>query len=244
LQVYQIISGQLCRQTDEKHKTPCFCPREHEVFDLIVREDASELMHAGRDQTWTEIDRKYYGITKKEVAFLLDHCITCAKTRSAKTAAPLKVTVVKELWERLQIDLIDFCHVGQKYKWWLHVRDHFSKFSAANPMESKESENVALPLGGFIGLFGIQGILQCNNATEFKGACDHIVKHHGIPVVHSKRRTPQTNGLIEQANGVLKSKIIAWMTEMESTEQWLALLEAMLPVNRQVHSTTGNSPYE
>jgi len=112
---YQIISGQPYRQTDEKHKTPRFCPREHEVFDLIVREHASELMHAGRDKTWAEIDRKYYGITKKEVAFLLDHCITCAKTRSAKTAAPLNAIVVKEIWERLQIDLIDFRHLGQKF---------------------------------------------------------------------------------------------------------------------------------
>ena len=112
---YQIISGQPYRQTDEKHKTPRFCPREHEVFDLIVREHASELMHAGRDNTWAEIDRKYYGISKKEVAFLLDHCITCAKTRSAKTAAPLNAIVVKEIWERLQIDLIDFRHLGQKF---------------------------------------------------------------------------------------------------------------------------------
>jgi hypothetical protein len=70
------------------------------------------------------------------------------------------------------------------------------------------------------------------------------VKHHGIPVVHSKPRTPQTNGLIEQANGVLKSKILAWMTEMQSTEWWLALPEAILSMNRQVHSTTGKSPYE
>ena len=243
-QHYQVINGQLYRQPEGKYKLPRFCPREHEVFDLIVKEHANELMHAGRDKTWAEIDRKYYGITKMEVAFLLEHCATCAKTRSGKTVAPLESIIVKELWERLQIDLIDFRHLGQRFKWCLHVRDHFSKFSGAYPMETKESENVALHLGGFIGLFGIPGILQCDNGTEFKGACDRLVKHHGIPVVHSKPRTPQTNGLIEQANGVLKSKILAWMTEMESTEWWLALPEAMLSMNRQVHSTTAKSPYE
>jgi len=214
------------------------------VFDLIVKEHANELMHAGRDKTWAEIDRKYYGITKMEVAFLLEHCATCAKTRSGKTVAPLESIIVKELWERLQIDLIDFWHLRQKLKWCLHVRDNFSKFSGAYPMETKESENVALHLGAFIGLFGIPGILQCDNGTEFKGACDRLVKHHGIPVGHSKPRTPQTNGLTEQANGVLKSNILTWMTEMQSTEWWLALPEAMLSMNRQVHSTTGKSPYE
>jgi len=175
LHYYQIISGQLYRQKDEKHKTPRFCPFEHEAFDIIVREHASELMHAGGDKTCAEIDRMYYGITKKEAAFLLDHCITCAKTPSAKTAAPLEAIDVKELCERLQIDLIDFRHLGQIFKWCLHVRDHFSKFSAAYPMVPKESENVALHLGGFIGLFGIPGILQCDHGTEFKGACDRLV---------------------------------------------------------------------
>ena len=33
------------------------------------------------------------------------------------------------------------------------------------------------------------------------------------------------------------------MTEMESTEWWLALSEAILSRNRQVHSTTRKSPY-
>jgi hypothetical protein len=71
-------------------------------------------------------------------------------------------------------------------------------------MELNERESVALHLGGFIGIFGVPGILQCDNGTEFKRACDRLVKHHCIPVVHSKTQTPQTNGLIEQANGVVK----------------------------------------
>jgi len=152
-QDYQVIRGQLYRQQDGKYNVPHYCPQEREVFDLIVREHASELMHAGRDKTLAEIDRKYYGITKKEVAFLIEHCATCAKTQSAKTAAPLEAIIVKELWERLQIDLIDFPHLGQKYKWCLHIRDHFSQFSEAYPMETKESESVALHLGRFIGIF-------------------------------------------------------------------------------------------
>ena len=238
----QVINGQLYRQPEGKYKLPWFCPREQEVFDQIVKDHANELMHTGRDKTWADIDRKYYGILKMEVDFLLEHCATCAKTRSGKTVAPLELIFVKELWECLQIDLIDCRHLGQRFKWCLHVRDHCSKFSGAYPMETKEIEDVILHFGEFIGLFGIKGILQCDNRTEFKGACDCSVKHHGVPVVHSKPQTPQNNGLIEQANVLLKSKLLAWMTEMESTEWWLALPEAMLSMNRQVHSTTAKSP--
>jgi len=34
------------------------------------------------------------------------------------------------------------------------------------------------------------------------------------------------------------------MTEMESIDWWLALWQAMSSMNRQVHSTTGKSPYK
>ena len=60
---------------------------------LIFKDHASELMDGGRDKAWAEIDRNYYGITQKEVAFLHDHCTTCAKTRSAKTSATVEVIV-------------------------------------------------------------------------------------------------------------------------------------------------------
>jgi len=68
---------------------------------------------------------------------------------------------------------------------------------------------MAIHLGGFIGIFGVPGILQWDNGSEFKGACDQLVTHHGIPVLHSKPRTPQTTSLIDQANGVLMSEILA-----------------------------------
>ena len=54
----------------------------------------------------------------------------------------------------------------------------------------------------FVGLFGIPSILQYGDGTDFKGARDHLVEHHGIPVVHSGPRTLQINDLTGQANGV------------------------------------------
>jgi hypothetical protein len=97
---------------------------------------------------------------KKEVAFLLEQCTTCVKTPSAKTGAPIEAIVVKKLRERLQIDLIHFRPLGQKFEWCMHVQDHFSKFSAACQIELKESESVALHLGGLIGMFRVPGIRQ------------------------------------------------------------------------------------
>lgn len=116
---------------------------------------------------------------------------TCAKISSAKTVAQLEAMLVKALCERLQIVLIDFRHQGQQFKCYIHVWVYLSKFFAAHPIESKESEHVALHLAACIGMFAVPGILHCDNGTEFQGACDHLVKNHGLPVVHSKPRTCQ-----------------------------------------------------
>jgi hypothetical protein len=59
-QDYQVISGQLNRQVDRKYKVPRYCPAEYEAFDFIVTEHASELMDAGRDKSWAEIDHMCY----------------------------------------------------------------------------------------------------------------------------------------------------------------------------------------
>ena len=66
---------------------------EWSIAGLVESLHASELMDGGRDKAWAEIDRNYYGITQKQVAFLLDHCTTCAKTRSVKTSATVEVIV-------------------------------------------------------------------------------------------------------------------------------------------------------
>ena len=239
-----MVDNRLHRQPEGLYTRPRYVVKDDEIFDIISREHVYGVGHAGRDKTWAEIDRQYYGITKTEVTDLLKHCASCALTKPARTVAPLESIVVEHLWERLQIDLIDYRHTGLKYKWCLHIRDHFSKFSAAFAMENKESETVAFFLGIFIGLFGAPGILQCDNGTEFKGACLRVIRIHGIPVVHSKPRTPQTNGLIEQANGVLKEKIRCWMNDNQSRFWWLAIPECIMAMNRQVHGTTGRSPYE
>lgn len=61
---------------------------------------------------------------------------------------------------------------------------------------------------------------------------------------HSKAYHPQTNCLIEQANLVLKEKIYAWMEDNQSTEWYLGIAEALLAMNRQVHSATKVSQFE
>jgi hypothetical protein len=66
------------------------------------------------------------------------------------------------------MDLVDMRSVPDgEYKWILHTKDHFTKFSWAYPLQSKEAEPVAEKLLQQFYLFGVPRILQSDNGKEF-----------------------------------------------------------------------------
>ena len=73
-----------------------------------------------------------------------------------------------------------------QYKWILHIKDHFSKFSAFYALKSKESAEVVYALAHFISLFGPPDSLQCDNGREFKGMVIALLKHYGIALKNGR----------------------------------------------------------
>lgn len=196
-----------------------------------------------KNKTYNTINERYHGITRSEVTELLQHYQLCARNKPSQSRGPLQPIVVNNLWERVQIDLIDMrADPDGEYHWILHIRDHFSKYSSAYPLKSKESTEVANILMMWIGQFGPPRILQCDNG--FKGEVLVIIEYHGITLIRGCPRHPQTQGLIEQANTVLKQKIR--MPKAKSGDnRWVQILPiVILAMNQQIHSTTGYSPYE
>ncbi|KAH0604113.1 uncharacterized protein H6S33_007144 [Morchella sextelata] len=139
---YDFLDGRL-RYRGRTQEEFRFVVSDYEVFDLVVKTHLN-LAHAGRQKTFDELDRSYYGITRNEVDILLKHCSTCAVKRSQTRKAPIKPIVINKLFGRVQVDLIDMSSNADGInKWICHMRDHFSKFSQAYPLERKPSENVA-----------------------------------------------------------------------------------------------------
>ena len=219
-------------------------PRDEEVFDIIIQAHLG-LVHAGRDKTFQEIERTTSGVSKKEVSEVLRHCATCSKKGSQRSKARLHPIVENTLWGRVQIDLIDMrgdSDDGQK--WICHMRDHFSKYSIATPMANKTSIEVVKVVLMWIMHFGPPKILQSDNGTEFKGALSILLQEHGIKVINGRPRHPQSQGMVEQANGVLKEKIAAWRSDHQSASWVSSLPEVIAGMNSQCSSVTGKSAYE
>jgi hypothetical protein len=133
--------------------------------------------------------------------------------------------------------------LGQ-FKWILHIKDHFLKYTQLYPLKSKHVEPLIDTFTLFITAFLPPKIMQVDNRKEFKGTLLILLCKYRIKVVNGAPRSPQTQGLVEQANGVVKRKIIAWKMDHGSTEWVDGLLEITLAMNTQKHSTIRHAPVE
>ena len=74
-------------------------------------------------------------------------------------------------------------------------------------MPNKASEKVVKVVLTWIMNLGPPKILQSDNGTEFKGALTILLRQYGIQVINGRPRHPQSQGMVEKANHILKNKI-------------------------------------
>lgn len=154
------------------------------------------------------------------------------------TRAPLQPIVVTEVLGRVQADLIDMrTKPNDEHVWILHLKDHFSKFSMLYALTSKRASEITYYISLFVRHLGIPGILQYDNGREFKGALLLFLKKHNIRLVNGRPRTPGTQGLVEQANAVVKDKITKWQAVNGSGNWASALTEICDAINDQTHES-------
>ena len=92
--------------------------------------------------TWASISKAYYSISCQEVVYLVKQYEICNKKAANRSRGPLTPIISTELFEQVQVDLIDFRHqpdapygpAGPKYHWVMHIKDHFSKFTQLYPL--------------------------------------------------------------------------------------------------------------
>ena len=87
-------------------------------------------------------------------------------------------------------------------------------------------------------------ILQSDNGTEFKGPLKILLQQYGILVINGRPRHPQSQGMVEQANGVLKEKIATWRSDHQTSSWVSSLPDVIAGMNSQRSSVTGKSAYE
>ena len=110
-------------------------------------------------------------------------------------------------------------------------------------MPNKTSTEVVKVVIMWIMHFGPPKVLQSDNGTEFKGVLTLLLHEHGIKVIIKRPRHPQSQGMVEQANGVLKEKIGAWCSDHLSSSWVSSLPEVIAGMKSQRSSVTGKLAY-
>jgi len=119
--------------------------------------------------------------------------------------------------EWVQIDLVDMRANSHKgYHWILYIKDYFSKYTFLYPLPDKTAAGVAICIAQWLGIVGIPRILQCDNGAEFKAVLLILLRKYGIKIIHGRARDPQSQGLVEQANRVVKTKLRCWLANYEA----------------------------
>ena len=99
----------------------------------------------------------------------------------------------------------------------------------------------------WFGYFGLPKILQSDNGNEFKNKLfvNEVCSWEGeCKIVYGRPRHPQSQGLVEQANGTVEVMISAMM-EQEKHRNWPSLLPRIMYVlNTSKSSSTKFMPYE
>jgi transposase InsO family protein len=131
--------------------------------------------------------------------------------------------VASKFLSRVQVDLISFTFqpVGE-YKYICHVRDHFTRFSWARCLTSKRASEVAIFLYDIFTVFGAPIILQSDNGKEFTAdiIAELLTLWPEVHIINGRPRHPQSQGLVERANGILQTKLGKWM-EDNNTDNWM-----------------------
>ena len=98
-------------------------------------------------------------------------CGVCQTKQPKVHRAALVPLVSKALWERVQMDLLDYSHRpshGFHYIW--HAQDHFSKFHFATAIVSKRADDVATCVQAMLQVTGPIKLLQFDDDGEFMAA--------------------------------------------------------------------------
>src|SRR5436190_18165948 len=148
----------------------------------------------------------------------------------------------------LKMDLVDLSYSPDgEFKYICHVCDHFSRFSWAKALTSKRAVEVAAYLFELFHSLGSPPIiLQSDNGKEF---CASVIKElvnlwPSVKIINVRPRHPQSQGLVEKANGILQQKLGKWRENTSRNDWSYGLRLVILTMNQSYCRSHKKTPYE
>ena len=130
-----------------------------------------------------------------------------------------------------------------------HAMDHFTKIHIIRPIRRKEAACVAECLmTSVFPVYGLPRILQMDNGKEFvnKTIAKIVEDWPGsCTIINGRPRHPQSQGLIEQANGTVEGQLRALREDIGPSFQWPDHIPYIqFVINTSLQHAIRMSPYE
>ena len=176
------------------------------------------------------------------------HCIGCqASSKSADKVyakADKSVPVPEEVWTKIALDITGpFVVAPSNQKYIVAAIDYTLKFAAIHSCTDITSESILRWLDGLFCDFGLPEQIVTDNGRQFTSEkFENFLADRDIQHVRTTPYHPESNGLVERFNGVLKTGIQAFIREGKS---WTDDLHRLLVNYRgNSHGTDKKSPGE
>ncbi|CAF4808042.1 unnamed protein product, partial [Rotaria sp. Silwood1] len=164
---------------------------------------------------------------------------------SFSNKGPRKVIQARQVFERLQVDLVDLSRRpvlknGTEFRYALVIVDIFSRYLLLRPLKSKSSAEVSDHLELIFREHGTPSIIQTDQGTEFQGVFDDLCNKRNIRHIRSRAYHPESQGKIERLNRSWKNKMF-FDVIINGNNDWVANLSSYSEIyNQSKHRGLGN----
>ena len=196
----------------------------------------------------------YCGIPRKAVRLFADKCHACNRVDTQpRNERPPRAIHVAEIRQRYTLDLVDMeqwmrgsTGVGKGKRYVAQMIDFSSKFRWTYAIKHKTGTAVLEVLRQVFTTFGHTALLHTDNGTEFANwQVEEECRRWGTRVIHGRPYHPQSQGVVERVNGVLKRGMRKWRASHPTDTDWTFIMsQVTLTLNTKESSITRRVPHE
>jgi transposase InsO family protein len=205
--------------------------------------------HPGINKT-TQLINPYYWWpnVRKDIHEHVTSCKTCQLAKHRHQPALGKYTLFESNIEPLEVAGLDTVELGSsaaktRHKYIQVIIDHMTRYIWAVPTASNSTQTIKTVLSDIFRTVGPFGRLITDQAKNFKSReLKDFLDTNKVRHSFSSSYHPQTNGIVEKANGTLIEKLRTAMLDKPKCKWSTLLKDVVQKYNSTPHDITGFSP--
>ena len=242
--IYQ--TARVPNRLEESHQL--VLPAPYREVTLRLAHISPLAAHFGRTKTTDYIHRHFvWPGLRREVAEMCKRCRTCQKTArgSLRKAKLVPLPVIEVHFTRIAMDMVGpLPRTEEGHRCILTIVDYGSRFPDAIPLKTTTRQDVAEALLEYFSQVGLPEEILTDRGSNFTSdLMEKLFQMLGICGVRTSAYHPQTDGMVERYNAMLKAGLKKYVDKFPN--EWNKAIPYVLFACRSViHQSTGFSPFE